>query len=89
VAVAGDQMRRVLLRRGFALEYATLAWNVAGIVVLAPAAGAADYESGKLANAPAGSTWGAGGQVGLRVPDVSCGAGMSATLDVWLMWSAG
>jgi divalent metal cation (Fe/Co/Zn/Cd) transporter len=27
-----------LLRRGFALEYATLAWNVAGIVVLAIAA---------------------------------------------------
>ena len=31
-------MRRVLLRRGFALEYATLAWNAAGIVVLALAA---------------------------------------------------
>jgi divalent metal cation (Fe/Co/Zn/Cd) transporter len=30
--------RSVLLRRGFALEYATLAWNVAGIVVLAVAA---------------------------------------------------
>ena len=30
--------RRALLRRGFALEYATLAWNVAGIVVLAVAA---------------------------------------------------
>jgi len=28
----------VLLRRGFALEYVTLAWNVAGIVVLAIAA---------------------------------------------------
>ena len=27
-----------MLRRGFALEYATLAWNVAGIVVLAIAA---------------------------------------------------
>ena len=38
VAVAGDQERRALLRRGFALEYATLAWNVAGIVVLATAA---------------------------------------------------
>jgi divalent metal cation (Fe/Co/Zn/Cd) transporter len=37
VAVADDQMRRAL-RRGFALEYATLAWNVAGIVVLAIAA---------------------------------------------------
>jgi divalent metal cation (Fe/Co/Zn/Cd) transporter len=31
-------MRKALLRRGFALEYATLAWNVAGIVVLAIAA---------------------------------------------------
>jgi hypothetical protein len=38
VAVADDRVRRVLLRRGFALEYATLAWNVAGIVVLAAAA---------------------------------------------------
>jgi divalent metal cation (Fe/Co/Zn/Cd) transporter len=27
--------RRTLLRRGFALEYATLAWNVVGIVILA------------------------------------------------------
>jgi divalent metal cation (Fe/Co/Zn/Cd) transporter len=33
--VADDRVRRALLRRGFALEYATLAWNVAGIVVLA------------------------------------------------------
>jgi divalent metal cation (Fe/Co/Zn/Cd) transporter len=39
VAMAGDPpMRTALLRRGFALEYATLAWNVAGIVVLAIAA---------------------------------------------------
>lgn len=30
--------RRSLLRRGFALEYATLAWNVVGIVILAVAA---------------------------------------------------
>ncbi len=30
--------QRALLRRGFALEYVTLAWNVAGIVVLAVAA---------------------------------------------------
>jgi hypothetical protein len=29
---------RALLRRGFALEYATLGWNLAGIVVLAIAA---------------------------------------------------
>ena len=33
-----DPVRAALLRRGFALEYATLAWNVAGIVVLAIAA---------------------------------------------------
>lgn len=30
--------RKALLRRGFALEYATLGWNLAGIVVLAIAA---------------------------------------------------
>lgn len=34
-------MRARLLRRGFALEYVTLGWNVAGIVVLAIAAVAA------------------------------------------------
>ena len=38
MAVTGDPVRRALLRRGFALEYATLAWNAAGIVVLAVAA---------------------------------------------------
>jgi divalent metal cation (Fe/Co/Zn/Cd) transporter len=38
VTVPDDQLRRALLRRGFALEYATLAWNVIGIVVLAAAA---------------------------------------------------
>jgi hypothetical protein len=38
VTIADDQVRKVLLRRSFALEYATLAWNVAGIVVLAVAA---------------------------------------------------
>ena len=36
-----DVARKALLRRGFALEYATLGWNVAGIVVLAIAAVAA------------------------------------------------
>jgi divalent metal cation (Fe/Co/Zn/Cd) transporter len=36
--MAGEPQRTALLRRGFALEYATLAWNVAGIVVLAMAA---------------------------------------------------
>ena len=38
---ADTAARSVLLRRGFALEYMTLAWNVAGIVVLAIAAVAA------------------------------------------------
>ncbi|MFF4540856.1 cation transporter [Streptomyces aureus] len=33
-----ETVRPVLLRRGFALEYATLGWNVVGIVVLAIAA---------------------------------------------------
>ncbi|WP_220040698.1 hypothetical protein [Streptomyces tateyamensis] len=33
-----DATRSRLLRRGFALEYATLGWNVVGIVVLAVAA---------------------------------------------------
>jgi divalent metal cation (Fe/Co/Zn/Cd) transporter len=33
-----DAARHVLLRRGFALEWATLGWNMAGIVVLAIAA---------------------------------------------------
>jgi divalent metal cation (Fe/Co/Zn/Cd) transporter len=37
VTATGDP-RRLLLRRGFALEYATLGWNVAGILVLAYAA---------------------------------------------------
>jgi divalent metal cation (Fe/Co/Zn/Cd) transporter len=41
VTAADDQVHKALLRRGFALEYATLAWNVAGIVVLAIAAVAA------------------------------------------------
>jgi divalent metal cation (Fe/Co/Zn/Cd) transporter len=36
-----DARRRVLVRRGFALEYVTLGWNVAGIVVLGIAAFAA------------------------------------------------
>lgn len=36
-----DARHRVLLRRGFALEYATLGWNVAGIIVLGFAAVAA------------------------------------------------
>ena len=35
MAAVGDPARRALLRRGFALEYVTLSWNVAGIVVLA------------------------------------------------------
>jgi divalent metal cation (Fe/Co/Zn/Cd) transporter len=38
VAIADEPAQKVLLRRGFALEYITLAWNVAGIVVLGVAA---------------------------------------------------
>jgi divalent metal cation (Fe/Co/Zn/Cd) transporter len=38
MAVMDDRVRRALLRRGFVLEYVTLAWNAAGIAVLAIAA---------------------------------------------------
>lgn len=38
MTVADSQARASLLRRGFALEYVTLTWNVVGIVVLAAAA---------------------------------------------------
>jgi divalent metal cation (Fe/Co/Zn/Cd) transporter len=38
VALADDAARAALLRRGFALEYVTLAWNAVGIIVLAVAA---------------------------------------------------
>lgn len=38
MSTANDAVHRSLLRRGFALEYATLAWNVVGIVILAVAA---------------------------------------------------
>ncbi len=38
VTAADDRARHALVRRGFALEYATLAWNVVGVVVLAIAA---------------------------------------------------
>ncbi|HEY8043150.1 MAG TPA: cation transporter [Streptosporangiaceae bacterium] len=41
MATAADPARPALLRRGLALEYVTLSWNVAGIVVLAIAAAAA------------------------------------------------
>jgi len=41
VTPAESAERGVLLRRAFALEYSTLAWNVAGIVVLSVAALAA------------------------------------------------
>lgn len=37
----GEAARRLLLRRGFALEWATLGWNIAGVAVLAAAALAA------------------------------------------------
>ena len=39
--VADDPVRARLLRRGFTLEYVTLGWNVAGIIVLSVAAVAA------------------------------------------------
>jgi divalent metal cation (Fe/Co/Zn/Cd) transporter len=35
VVSARGTSREVLVRRGFALEYATLAWNVAGVIILA------------------------------------------------------
>ena len=38
MAIADSPARNALLRRGFALEYLTLGWNMAGIVVLAIAA---------------------------------------------------
>jgi divalent metal cation (Fe/Co/Zn/Cd) transporter len=38
MAMAPDAAQAALLRRGFFLEYVTLAWNVAGIVILAIAA---------------------------------------------------
>ena len=38
MALVDDPARVDLLRRGFALEHATLGWNVAGIIVLAIAA---------------------------------------------------
>ena len=38
MAASDDRARRALVRRGFALEWATLGWNVAGIAVLAVAA---------------------------------------------------
>jgi hypothetical protein len=38
VTVASDPMHKALLHRGFVLEYTTLGWNVAGIVVLTIAA---------------------------------------------------
>ena len=41
MAVDAETVGRRLLRRGFVLEYVTLGWNVAGIVVLAVAAVAA------------------------------------------------
>jgi len=41
VTAPGDARHLALLRRGFALEYATLSWNVVGIAVLAYAAIAA------------------------------------------------
>ncbi len=41
MTIMDERARRVLVRRGFALEWVTLGWNVAGIIVLAVAAVAA------------------------------------------------
>ena len=41
MTVADDPARKALLRRGLALEYVTLGWNISGIIVLAFAAVAA------------------------------------------------
>src|ERR1700735_732985 len=41
VTIIDDGARQILLRRGFALEWVTLGWNVAGIIVLAIAVAAA------------------------------------------------
>ena len=41
MTVVDERTRRALVRRGFALEWATLGWNVAGIIVLSFAAVAA------------------------------------------------
>jgi divalent metal cation (Fe/Co/Zn/Cd) transporter len=41
VTAADDPAQKALLRRGLALEYVTLVWNIAGIIVLAFAAVAA------------------------------------------------
>jgi hypothetical protein len=41
VPILTDAGQARLLRRGFALEYATLGWNVIGVVILAVAAIAA------------------------------------------------
>src|ERR1700729_722002 len=38
VTAVDERTRRALVRRGFALEWSTLGWNVAGIVVLTVAA---------------------------------------------------
>lgn len=41
MTVPDERARQALIRRGFALEWVTLGWNVAGIIVLASAAVAA------------------------------------------------
>src|ERR1700684_1643299 len=38
MAIAPDATQAALLRRGFVLEYVTLAWNAVGVVILAVAA---------------------------------------------------
>jgi divalent metal cation (Fe/Co/Zn/Cd) transporter len=41
VTIADERARQALIHRGFVLEWATLGWNVAGIIVLAIAAATA------------------------------------------------
>ena len=41
MTITDEGVRQVLLRRGFVLEWVTLGWNVAGIIVLAIAVVAA------------------------------------------------
>jgi hypothetical protein len=69
VTVTDQRTRPILIRRGLALEWATLGWNAAGIIILAFAAVAARsvalagfgldslIEIGLILNAAAGWWW--------------------------------
>jgi divalent metal cation (Fe/Co/Zn/Cd) transporter len=52
--VLDDRTRQALVRRGFALEWATLGWNVAGIIAVAVAVAVL---VGLVLNAVAGWWW--------------------------------